>query len=302
MTKQWDQYEETIKALYADHTLAQVRQIMTAKYNFNASTRAYRGRLIKWDVRKYNCRRHGQCKSNASPVIGTSNSPAHWSTTDLCRYSEPNASNLSSGPYDHRCMNTYQKYPEGISILPEWIAPPVQSAASIPTFSRADMPDVSRPMSGSSPISATSSGYSSAPNTPSSAPNFYTTMLYAPAGNTPSQAATNGYPPILCSPIMYGTPQADRDRRSSAPQTSTTTHNHHHHHHQYGIVGPYDSGPPLPATTAAPYHGAAATATATVAVYSPLQDAGSSPDPDNIVYHPQTTTTAQGTIPDHRMQ
>ncbi|KAI1760042.1 hypothetical protein GGR53DRAFT_511281 [Hypoxylon sp. FL1150] len=57
MTKQWDTYEATIKSLYAENTLSVVRQIMIDKYGFRASTRAYRGRLIRWGVRKYNCRR-----------------------------------------------------------------------------------------------------------------------------------------------------------------------------------------------------------------------------------------------------
>ncbi|KAI1770332.1 hypothetical protein F4818DRAFT_264907 [Hypoxylon cercidicola] len=57
MTKQWDMYEDTIKTLYSENTLSVVRQIMIDKYGFRASTRAYRGRLIRWGVRKYNCRK-----------------------------------------------------------------------------------------------------------------------------------------------------------------------------------------------------------------------------------------------------
>ncbi|KAI1079924.1 hypothetical protein F5B20DRAFT_143773 [Whalleya microplaca] len=57
MTKQWDLHEATIKALYAEHTLSIVRKIMIEKYGFRASTRAYRGRLIRWGVRKYNCKK-----------------------------------------------------------------------------------------------------------------------------------------------------------------------------------------------------------------------------------------------------
>ncbi|XXG95374.1 mRNA cap guanine-N7 methyltransferase [Hypoxylon texense] len=63
MTKQWDTYEATIKTLYADNTLSVVRQIMIDK------TRAYRGRLIRWGVRKYNCRKlSDRASSRASSV------------------------------------------------------------------------------------------------------------------------------------------------------------------------------------------------------------------------------------------
>ncbi|KAI1827244.1 hypothetical protein F4861DRAFT_398773 [Xylaria intraflava] len=65
MTKSWDLHEATIKRLYAENTLAAVRVIMIDKYNFKASrTRAYRGRLIKWGVRKYN-RRRSDCGSSS---------------------------------------------------------------------------------------------------------------------------------------------------------------------------------------------------------------------------------------------
>ena len=57
MTKSWDTYKNIIVDLYADRTLAEVRQIMQRDYGFDASTRAYRGRLIRWGVRKYNTRR-----------------------------------------------------------------------------------------------------------------------------------------------------------------------------------------------------------------------------------------------------
>ncbi|KAH9907396.1 hypothetical protein F4778DRAFT_536617 [Xylariomycetidae sp. FL2044] len=57
MTKQWEIYEDTIKDLYAKHTLSTVRRIMIEKYGFKASTRAYRGRLVRWGMRKYNKRR-----------------------------------------------------------------------------------------------------------------------------------------------------------------------------------------------------------------------------------------------------
>ncbi|KAI0155121.1 hypothetical protein GGR57DRAFT_87770 [Xylariaceae sp. FL1272] len=73
MTKPWDVHEETIKSLYAEHTLSDVRRIMMERYNFKASTRAYRGRLIKWGVRKYNRRRPNEFDAmSASPGASTS--------------------------------------------------------------------------------------------------------------------------------------------------------------------------------------------------------------------------------------
>ncbi|KAI2633184.1 hypothetical protein GGS26DRAFT_69944 [Hypomontagnella submonticulosa] len=71
MTKQWDMYEATIKELYAENTLAVVRQIMIDQYGFRASVRAYRGRLIRWGIRKYNCRK--RASSSASGSGGSSN-------------------------------------------------------------------------------------------------------------------------------------------------------------------------------------------------------------------------------------
>ncbi|KAI1387960.1 uncharacterized protein F4822DRAFT_297200 [Hypoxylon trugodes] len=75
MTKQWDQYEATIKDLYAENTLSVVRQMMIDQYGFKASVRAYRGRLIRWGVRKYNCRKRssaGMGVGNGGMVVGGS--------------------------------------------------------------------------------------------------------------------------------------------------------------------------------------------------------------------------------------
>ncbi|KAI1338780.1 hypothetical protein F5Y15DRAFT_385295 [Xylariaceae sp. FL0016] len=66
MTKQWETYEAVIRRLYQEYTLNVVRQIMIEKYNFRASTRAYRGRLIRWGVRKYNTRRPHDDRASAS--------------------------------------------------------------------------------------------------------------------------------------------------------------------------------------------------------------------------------------------
>ncbi|KAI6091448.1 hypothetical protein F4821DRAFT_254767 [Hypoxylon rubiginosum] len=79
MTKQWDTYEATIKTLYAENTLSVVRQIMIDKYGFRASTRAYRGRLIRWGVRKYNCRK---LSDRASSPASSANDGAFSSESD----------------------------------------------------------------------------------------------------------------------------------------------------------------------------------------------------------------------------
>ncbi|KAI0847305.1 hypothetical protein F5Y00DRAFT_263667 [Daldinia vernicosa] len=73
MTKPWDVYEATIRDLYADNTLSVVRQIMIDQYGFRAS--AYRGRLIRWGVRKYNCRKR------ASPSVSNSSADEGGSFT-----------------------------------------------------------------------------------------------------------------------------------------------------------------------------------------------------------------------------
>ncbi|KAK8069379.1 hypothetical protein PG994_005995 [Apiospora phragmitis] len=57
MTKDWDNYKETILALYEHQTLAQVMEVMERDYNFVASTRAYRQKLDKWGKRKYKKRK-----------------------------------------------------------------------------------------------------------------------------------------------------------------------------------------------------------------------------------------------------
>ncbi|KAI0176558.1 hypothetical protein GGR52DRAFT_571520 [Hypoxylon sp. FL1284] len=92
MTKQWDTYEETIKALYAENTLSVVRQIMIDKHGFRASTRAYRGRLIRWGVRKYNCRKlSGRASSRASsPNDGALSSASDPASPVLPSYPEGN--------------------------------------------------------------------------------------------------------------------------------------------------------------------------------------------------------------------
>ncbi|KAK8015045.1 hypothetical protein PG990_008341 [Apiospora arundinis] len=64
MTKNWDDYKDTILALYEHQTLATVMEVMKRDYNFVASTRAYRQKLDKWGKRKYKKRKG---KSDNSP-------------------------------------------------------------------------------------------------------------------------------------------------------------------------------------------------------------------------------------------
>ena len=67
MTKEWEKYRNDICSLYSQHSLATVRQMMIDQHNFHASIRAYRGRLDRWGLRKYNRRkRHGSVNSGGS--------------------------------------------------------------------------------------------------------------------------------------------------------------------------------------------------------------------------------------------
>ncbi|KAI1141888.1 hypothetical protein F5Y05DRAFT_374128 [Hypoxylon sp. FL0543] len=95
MTKQWEAYEATIKDLYAENTLSVVRQIMIEKYGFRASVRAYRGRLIRWGVRKYNCRKRSSSRSSG----GSANEAGSSSGEDA---SSPTMTTTSAGIASNR--------------------------------------------------------------------------------------------------------------------------------------------------------------------------------------------------------
>lgn len=71
MTTDWEKYHDVILSLYEQHSLATVRQIMLDKYGFHASIRAYRGRLDRWGVRKYN-RKRGRGASEERSDAGPS--------------------------------------------------------------------------------------------------------------------------------------------------------------------------------------------------------------------------------------
>ncbi|KAI0100291.1 hypothetical protein GGR51DRAFT_533104 [Nemania sp. FL0031] len=203
MTKPWDLHEATIKKLYAEHTLAEVRKMMIDKYNFTASTRAYRGRLIKWGVRKYNCRRRSDGGSGSpegsvsgsdttsptlsQPSVETNHDSGRYSTSGHARDNERRSSNL---PYNNAMgMDTSRTYTENYSrsaplvsptqkIPYAWETAPIQSASPPMAYSHTNMVSASGTLYGYPPISPTSSTYPSA---------------------------------------MYDSGQTDRDRRDSFP-------------------------------------------------------------------------------------
>ncbi|KAI1166127.1 hypothetical protein F5B18DRAFT_607370 [Nemania serpens] len=190
MTKPWDLHEATIKKLYAENTLAVVRKTMIEEHNFKASTRAYRGRLVKWGMRKYNCRRRSDCSSilsagsqdgsmsgldAASPILSQ---PSARSNHDLSRYSdgghvrdhnEPTMSNLLERPHNTLEMDTSRSYTENYyrdrAIAPPagkmhygWNIPPSQPTS--PTaFGHADMVGTSGQLYGYVPLSPAPSTY-----------------------------------------------------------------------------------------------------------------------------------------------
>ncbi|RYP76518.1 hypothetical protein DL771_001752 [Monosporascus sp. 5C6A] len=98
MTKQWEQYEAIIRALYADTTLSNVRQIMIDQHGFKASVRAYRGRLDRWGVRKYNRRdRNDSISSGDSKDDDTSYIPVAGTPAQSRRAREPGSAPARSG-------------------------------------------------------------------------------------------------------------------------------------------------------------------------------------------------------------
>ncbi|GAW14045.1 hypothetical protein ANO14919_034370 [Xylariales sp. No.14919] len=163
MTKPWDLHEATIKKLYAENTLAVVRKTMIDKYNFKASTRAYRGRLIKWGVRKYNCRRRSDgglisvgspddSMSGSDTASPTSSQPTAETEHDFVRYSkrgrmknsEPRVSSPLGRSYDLVDMGTPGNYTDScdrnralVSPTQEihgWHCPPTQPESPPTSF------------------------------------------------------------------------------------------------------------------------------------------------------------------------
>ncbi|KAI1118325.1 hypothetical protein F5Y14DRAFT_259410 [Nemania sp. NC0429] len=198
MTKPWDLHEATIKKLYAENTLAVVRKTMSEEYNFKASTRAYRGRLVKWGVRKYHCRRQSDCSSMlsagspggsasesdaASPILSQATAR---SDHDLSRYSdgrrvrdhnEPTMSNLLGRPYNTLETGSGRSYNTENYYQDRAIAPPVEKMhygwnmtpsqpTSPTTFGHADVVGTAGPLYGYAPLPP--------------APSPYPTTIYEP--------------------------------------------------------------------------------------------------------------------------
>ncbi|KAI8631134.1 hypothetical protein F5Y19DRAFT_425206 [Xylariaceae sp. FL1651] len=192
MTKPWDLHEATIKKLYAEHTLSVVRQIMIEKHNFKASTRAYRGRLIRWGVRKYNCRRRNECGSisassvddsttgstTASPILSQ---PTVEPTHDVARYpgvaytkdSESRIPNQLDRSYNAMDIDTSRTYPgsygknrtaisPGHEVQYGWSVSTTQSVTSPTAFSHTEITGGTTPYYGYPPLSPPMSVYPSA--------------------------------------------------------------------------------------------------------------------------------------------
>ncbi|KAI0966233.1 hypothetical protein F4678DRAFT_450518 [Xylaria arbuscula] len=187
MTKSWELHEVTIKELYKENTLAVVRRIMIERYNFKASTRAYRGRLIKWNVRKYNRRRPSDGSSmsagspdgsssgsdTASPTLSQSNVEAspnftgYPPTSSHMRDNQPSMSNLLGHSYDTTGMETSRNYTERNRTLMSpaqeahgWHSSPAQSASPPTSYAHANTTVASVPIYGYQPLSPPSSTYS----------------------------------------------------------------------------------------------------------------------------------------------
>ncbi|KAI0553991.1 hypothetical protein F4679DRAFT_392333 [Xylaria curta] len=189
MTKPWDLHEATIKKLYAEKTLSQVRKIMIEKYNFKAS-----GRLDKWGVRKYNCRRRSDCGSvsagspegsmsgsdTASPTLSQSNiershDPASYSTSRQTRGSQSGMPSMQGRSYSTMEMDTNRADTEHRNrtlaspthdIQYGWNIPPTQSTSPPAMFGHPDIVGNSGPLYGYPSVSPTSNTYPSVPYEP----------------------------------------------------------------------------------------------------------------------------------------
>ncbi|KAI1310661.1 hypothetical protein F5Y03DRAFT_345169 [Xylaria venustula] len=183
MTKSWELHEVTIKELYKENTLAVVRKIMIERYNFKASTRAYRGRLIKWNVRKYNRRRPSDGGSRsadgsmsgsdtASPTLSHSNvetSPGFtgYHTSDHMRDNQHSVSNSLGHSYDTTSMDASRNFTERNRTLMSptqdvhgWHNSPTQSASSPISYTHANTTATSGPVYAYQPLSPSPSIYS----------------------------------------------------------------------------------------------------------------------------------------------
>ncbi|KAI0186622.1 hypothetical protein EV127DRAFT_483941 [Xylaria flabelliformis] len=234
MTKPWDLHEATIKKLYAEKTLSQVRKIMIEKYNFKASTRAYRGRLDKWGVRKYNCRRRSDCGSisagspegsisgsdTASPTLSQSNiershDPAPYPTGRHTRVTQSGMSSMQGRSYSNMEMDTHRTDSEQYAMN-----------LNLTKGMGAKFTSYSRNRTLASPTHGIQYGWN-IPQTQSTSPP---TMF-----GHPDIVGTSGplyaYPPVSPTSntypsVPYEPDQAAHDRRQSYPQRQySTMHN-----------------------------------------------------------------------------
>ncbi|KAI1148916.1 hypothetical protein F4825DRAFT_464514 [Nemania diffusa] len=226
MTKAWELHEETIKKLYAENTLAVVRRTMIDKYNFTASTRAYRGRLIKWGVRKYNCRRRSGSISASSPdgsvsesdiasptlsqpTVETSHDLARYSTSGHTRDNERRMPSMLEGPYSTMEIDSSRAYTEKPLAPPPqkmhcaWDATQTQPTSPLTNFSHGNMISAPGPLYEYPPLSPTSSSYPSA---------------------------------------IYESTHADRDRRQSFPLMPIRQYNTIHEGPDYSAMRSYGHG------------------------------------------------------------
>ncbi|KAI3324124.1 hypothetical protein HD806DRAFT_60993 [Xylariaceae sp. AK1471] len=230
MTKAWDSHEATIKKLYADNTLAVVRKIMIEEHNFKASTRAYRGRLIKWGVRKYNCRRRSDCGSVSCSSPGGSSSGSDTSSPTLsrpmnhgeARYpgtgqtkdSDLRIPNPLGRSYDNMDMGNPRTYEESYGRNRPLVSPPQDMQYE----------------------------WSVSPTQPATSPTSYnrTNMVG-------SSAHYYGYPPLTpalstYSSDIYGPGQTDSYRRQSFPLMTTRNNSTTHDSSTYSPMREYEHG------------------------------------------------------------
>ncbi|KAJ2989806.1 hypothetical protein NUW58_g3283 [Xylaria curta] len=250
MTKPWDLHEATIKKLYAEHTLAVVQKIMMEKYNFKASTRAYRGRLIKWGVRKYNCRRqidNGMMSpdSQDGSVSGSETASPSLSQTaierdhDLDRYStggnardsETRMSNAVGRSYDAMDMETSRAITEKYAIH-----------HGLPIGTRAKFPSYGRTRALASPPQEIQYAWSVSPTQSTSPPAVFghPDLVGAPG-------RLYGYPPLsppstVYSPAAYESDQINRDRRQSFPLVPAPQYTTVHNGTAYSPIRDYGNG------------------------------------------------------------
>ncbi|KAI8944535.1 hypothetical protein F4801DRAFT_585329 [Xylaria longipes] len=250
MTKPWDAHEATIKELYAEKTLSQVRKIMIEKYNFKASTRAYRGRLDKWGVRKYNCRRRSDGGSTsagspegsvsgsditASPTLSQhsverSRDPASYPAGQQTRDSDHGMPHVLGRSYSTMEMDAHRTDTEhrNRTLVPPtqeiqygWNLQPAQPASPPTIFGPPDMASTSGHLYGYQPLSPTSSTYPSHYESDQTARDRRENYPQMPTRQYSTIPSGSTYPPVR----GYGHGHSIAGIRSF---DTTREHNHEH--------------------------------------------------------------------------